>query len=143
MFEPKAQPTINLDTLKNTLTSQEFELVEGIISSQGKNKGRLRASKPKVKRDDTIFVEIDGQQVKASKSGVTAYVWRMVAFEASAIPQHHCMPVTADWDLNIPHHTIRRAAAVYLDTVADAVLDTVPVNNRYGLLSWGRALGRL
>lgn len=57
-----------------------FSEADRAIAALILNKGKLRASKPKA-------------------SGEAAYVWRMVAFIASPISQHHCMPMTAEFDL--------------------------------------------
>lgn len=61
------------------------------------NKGKLRASKP--------------------KDGVAAYVWRMVAFSLSTNPQHHCMPMTADFGItekSIPEYWLPEAPESYI-----------------------------
>ena len=143
MFEPKAQPTINFDKLRSTLTAQEFELVQGIVANKGKNAGRLRASKPPVLETDYVLIKVNEQTIKVSQSGTTAYIWRMVAFEASGVPAHHCMPITADWDLNTDDHNLRRSMAQYLDIVTEKVLETIPSNEHWGLIRWSRALRRL
>lgn len=46
------------------------------------NKGVIRASKP--------------------KNGNAAYVWRMVGFSVSRDPRQHCMPMTADFGVEVP-----------------------------------------
>ena len=81
MFFTNEMPSINLDAL--TLDEAERSLAEKIIATKGKNKGCLRAAKP-------------------SNAGDAAYVWRMVAFQVSPIPQHHCLPVCADFDIFVP-----------------------------------------
>lgn len=129
-------PEIDLDLLKAKLSPAEFKLVQGIVATSGKNKGRLRASKPNVDFNDP-------------DTGRTAYIWRMVAFHVSPIPQHHCIPCTADFDLVIEgddvfdRHNKRVAETKRLDALVDQVVDTIPMRQWHGVIRWGRALGRL
>lgn len=121
-------PEINLAALD----AKTAEIARLIVATKGKNKGRLRASKPLVKKGCII-------------SGEAAYVWRMVAFTASPISQHHCMPVTADFDLQTTGMTYdqKRAYAKQLDRLANEILATIPREKHYGTLRWARAFGRI
>ena len=118
-------PTINLDAI--SLTADERALVEPIIANKGKNKGKLRASKP-------------------ANAGEAAYVWRMVAFQISPIPAHHCMPVCADFDINVPEslsstdrYHYRRNRAKELGDLADKIVNTIPKDEWHGIARWRRA----
>ncbi len=65
-------------------------------------KGRLCSSKP--------------------KDGAAAYVWRHVAFSLSTNPQHHCMPVTADFGITektIPESWLPEAPDDYVKEKAE------------------------
>ena len=114
-------PIINLDDA--VLDDDERKLAQEII----KKDGRLYASKPK----------------KASAAG--KYVWRMLVFSVSPKPQHHCMPVTADWDLmdEFRDWDERRTETKRLDDIVKRLGDTVPPLQHYGAMRWGRALGML
>ena len=139
----RTMPSFDTDNLRNTLSADDFAIYQGIISTQGKNKGCLRAAKPKV---------TDLQSAKV------AYVWRMVAFQVSPIGQHHCLPFGADFDLRteyfvpgIPAYgqpgyreltdqawALRGALLKELDALADKIAKGVPA---IGIMRWGRALG--
>ena len=118
---------------------EQFSIVRRIVAQQGPNKGRLRASKPKVQNDVDPL------------SGKAAYVWRMVSFMCSPNPKHSCMPVTADWDLPVSDaysgetidltskYNERREMANELDALVDKVVATLPVSA--GALSWARGFG--
>lgn len=121
-------PEINLEKVREIVTEEEAALVQGIIATQGKNRGRLRAAKPKVTDRD---------------SGRVAYLWRMVAFGISPKSQHQCMPVCADFDLEEGGREQRREVSKWLDGLATTVESTVPLRERHGTLRWGRALGYL
>jgi hypothetical protein len=92
-------------------------------------KGVLRSSKPK-------------------KDGEAAYVWRMVAFQVSSKPQHHCMPCTADFDLpqeywekgayEKRHNRIRE-----LDAIANQIVDLIPKSQWHGIHRWGNVFGQI
>lgn len=132
-------PIVDLKRLQAELEPEEYSIIRRIVARQGKNKGRLRASKPAVNN------ELDPQ------SGKAAYVWRMVAFMASPNPQHSCMPMTADWDLPVSSAYIgdtidltgkyaeRRALMNELDKLVDKIVATLPVSA--GAMSWARGFG--
>ena len=119
-------PTISLDSLN--LSFDDLALVLPIISSKGKNKGRLRASKP-------------------SEGGDAAYVWRMVAFQISPISSHHCMPVCADFDIQVPdsikdsseRYDWRRNRAKELNNLVDQIVNAIPATEWHGIKRWHRA----
>ena len=126
-------PAINLDGL--TLTATERDLVEACIATQGKNKGRLRASKPKI---------VYGEDKKPAKlTGEAAYLWRMLAFDLCSFAPHCCMPVCADMDLPHDEHEIRMQVCYTLDSLADKVAKHQGWANRGGTLRWAKAFGVL
>ena len=107
-----------------------------------------------VKSDGTLFAS---KPKKAS--GFAKYVWRMVAFQISPIGQHHCMPMTADFDVNYTdigyekmlmwnepgsdeQRRSMKAMLKVLDDVTDAIVNTVPKNQWHGISRWARAMGR-
>ena len=115
-------PSINLAAAD--LTSEEFALVAPIVASKGKNKGKLRASKP-------------------SEGGDSAYIWRMVAFQISPIAAHHCIPVCADFDIVVPdtlssteRYQYRRNRAKVLDALADKIVNQIPKSEWQGIRRW-------
>ncbi len=120
-------PTISLDSLN--LSCDDLALVRVIISSKGKNKGRLRASKP------------------SSEGGDAAYVWRMVAFQISPISSHHCMPVCADFDIQVPdsikdsseRYHWRRNRAKELNNLVEQIVNAIPATEWHGIKRWHRA----
>lgn len=122
------------------LSESERELAEGIIATRGPNEGRLRASKPPVerKRVDARGPQGGGPYYKKTviEGGETAYIWRMVAFYVSPKRQHHCMPVTADFDLPADDFDTRRELAERLDDIVDKIVDTVPKEQWYGVARW-------
>ena len=126
-------PLVDLERLQAEMIPEEYSIVRRIVARQGKNKGRLRASKPAVDN------ELDPQ------SGKAAYVWRMVAFMTSPNPQHSCMPMTADWDLpfdsesEADKYTQRRRLMDELDKVVDKVAASMPMSE--GAMSWAKGLG--
>jgi len=89
-------PRIDLDTLKNLLSPEDYDVVKLIVGTRGDANGRLRANKPKQDPNDP-------------NTGLASYVWRMVAFTASPDARHHCMPCTADFDITMPGFSYRRA----------------------------------
>ena len=129
-------PKLDLELLENTLSAEEFDLARRIVADRGKNKGCLRASKPTV------------DNARDPNSGKAAYIWRMVAFLISPNYQHHCMPVTADWDLPLDDSLELRTRfdnrtdmTNELDKVVDKIVDTVDPEKWAGAKRWARALG--
>lgn len=137
-------PVINLDALERMIGLRCSENLDEFVTLARliiKKSGELRASKPQT-------------------NGNAAYVWRMVVFMVSPISRHHCMPVCADFDIEVEHqvpkfgtvdeatysaevHThseIRRNKTKHLDELVDLIVELVPVNQRHGLLRWGHAL---
>lgn len=119
-------PRINIDSIAFR-SEYERELVGKIIATKGANKGRLRASKP--------------------GKGNAAYVWRMVAFQISPISAHHCMPVCADFDIEVPdcltdstdRYHFRRNLANKLSNLVDRIVNTVPATEWHGIRRWSTA----
>jgi len=134
-------PKINLGNLN--LSPSELDLVRGIVATKGKNKGCLRASKPKVTRTrvdnpDSLYgydVVVDDHE------GKVAYVWRMVAFYVSPKGQHQCMPVTCDFDLPGSYGPEKRALMVELDRIVDIVANSISKDQWHGVRRWGQVFG--
>lgn len=152
-------PVIKLDSISEELSSMVYtfhnsftgvtESINGmdaavkIISSQGKNKGCLRASKPKMNEEIITRVRY-GHASKYRTSPLidcaSAQIWRYVAFEASPLGQHHCLPVMADFDSPFDMTMEEsRSFAKWCQSVADIVLTTIA--SKPGLDRWGHALG--
>lgn len=129
------QPTINLDAC--SLTAEERQIAERIV-----NKGKLRASKPKVEYI-SIGLNSYGRECFEPEqvSGEAAYVWRMVAFTISPIAKHWCMPCTADFDVPGKYGEAKRARIKELDVLANKIIACVPKSQHYGTIRWGRAFG--
>jgi hypothetical protein len=132
-FGPKPMPRIDVDAVPD-LSEKERAVVRLIIATRGDDAGTLRRSKPAIKADDPL-------------TGLAAYIWRMVAFQVSPIRQHHCMPVTAEFDLpkaELPdgEHKFgpRTALAKTWDVVVDKVVNTVPKSQWHGIRRWDRVL---
>lgn len=147
-FTETQMPVINLDTLRGDLSPEDLELVQGIIATRGANKGRLRASKPdlpkKVEKVGGMFgTYFDYADEAGAKAGKIAYLWRHVAFGASPISQHQCMPCLDFCDLPHLPSDERRALEKHLIDLASQVLATIPLKQQYGTVRWGRALGML
>ena len=126
MITNTTMPQINLQAAD--LTDVEYALCLPIVSTKGKNKGALRASKP-------------------SGNGDSAYIWRMVAFQISPIGQHHCLPMCADFDIEIPatvtreeRYEWRRARAKELDAIANKLVNQIPKSEWHGIRRWRTAM---
>jgi hypothetical protein len=141
-------PVINLEALKSILPADDFALVAGIVNTRT---GALRASKPALPRKVAVPAKnpfYPGQKDYAyadeagRHAGMTAYIWRMVAFMISPVGQHQCMPCTADFDLD-GEYDERRDLAKRLDKLVDAVVDTVPKSQWHGVTRWGLAMGMI
>lgn len=99
--------------------------------------GILRASKPKVNKEDF-------------KSGCAAYVWRMVAFQISTNPKHHCMPCTAEFDIELRTSDgrwdvrgVHEYTKLVLDPIVSSIVDAVPKSEWHGIKRWGQAFGQI
>ena len=139
-------PKINLVQLKRVLKAEDYLIVAGIVATRGENKGRLRASKPKVTRTrvEDPADEYGYRIEKDFVEGCTAYVWRMVAFYTSPKSQHQCMPCTAEFDLPYRWGTPERKALMErLERLISTVVDTVPMGQWHGVQRWAQAFGYL
>jgi hypothetical protein len=138
------------------LTSLQLTPLERDIASRCLNKGKLRASKPKIMR---IKSACGRYAFPSSPSGESAYVWRMLCFYLVPYAPHCCMPAMADCDiphigdfLNRPvfgtaeYETIRaaeREKRAGLDALVDKIMTVVPKSSWGGVMRWGRALGAI
>lgn len=98
-------------------TEKEKSFVSKSTASRGKNKGRLRASKP------------------GKYSAEAQYVWRMVAFMTSPKSQHQCMPVTAGMNLEGSYDE-RANKRKELDEIVDKIVDLIPKKDWHGVKRW-------
>ena len=142
---------LNLDLIESRMAPHQFALVKGIVATRGDNKGCLRASKPKTHKTvavpaknprfqgDTDYAYEDLET--ATKLGMTAYIWRMVAFFISGKAQHQCMPCTADFD--VPgSYTENKVIIKALDELVEIVVDTVKVSEWHGVRRWAQVYGQ-
>ena len=143
-------PKLDLDLIESKMASHQFALIKGIVAGQGKNKGCLRASKPKTHKTvavpakdprfegdlDYVYEDVE----TATNLGYTAYIWRMVAFFVSPKGQHHCMPCTADWSIPGTYRQIKDTLKA-LDGLVDIVVDTVNKSEWHGVKRWGNVYG--
>lgn len=120
------------------LTVGEWLLCQGILNSKT---GELRASKPPVAK------QVEGADKRYhyvteadANTGRTAYIWRMVAFYISPMSQHHCMPITCEWELP-GNFDERKVEAKALDAIVDKIVNSVPKEQWHGVIRWGKALG--
>ena len=120
-------PEVPQEKLFLEMTKEEWDITKRLVATRGKNKGLLRASKPKVDKADPV-------------SGKAAYVWRMVAFMTSPIPAHSCMPVCADFDLPGSYDE-RKELIKEMDVLVDKIAATMPVGT--GEMQWASAFGLL
>ncbi len=139
--ESLPDPTYSFDG--NTVKA--LEAARGIIATQGKNKGYLRASKPKL--DERIVTrERYGYESEyrdpSLASSATAQIWRSVAFSISPIAEHACLPVMADFDSPFDMtHAESREFARWCQDVADIILLQYSLGERPNDMRWSQALG--
>jgi len=121
------------------LTAEEKLIANGIIATQGKNKGRLRAGKPKI---EYTYEVKNGVRYRHStlETGQKAYLWRMVAFHLSPVPAHQCLPMLAEFDLSGTLDEAKEQAKK-LNELADKIVMAVPKENWAGIRRWAQALG--
>jgi len=106
---------IDLMALWRKLPAADMALVRRIAHAKT---WELRSSRPRIDTDDSRYA---------------AYIWRMVAFQVSRNSIHHCMPTTCFWWL--PKGT-DKATMQRLNRIVDAVLDTVPQDEWWGVKAW-------
>ena len=126
-------PRIDLSSRGLALSGRGLELARACVSRTG----HLRATKPK-------------------GDGEAMYVWRMLVFYLSPHSRHHCMPVTAEFDMPNRYWAeagqdgtservqkcaeMRRARMKELDRIVDVVTGTVPIAQWHGVSRWKRTL---
>ena len=121
-------PTIKIEELN--LTLDQMNIVKCIL----KKDGSIRLSKPKIKNTD-------------HKTGKAAYIWRMLAFQVSKNPVHHCMPVCATFDLPAYddcgrwRSNLANEMARDLKVIEDEIMKQISCLQWYGIKKWSRALG--
>jgi len=130
-----SMPKVDFEKINESLSVLDHSVQEeftSILDVIVKKNGNLRASKPKVNTD------IDGK---------AAYVWRLAAFSLSTNPQHHCMPVCADFDLPAYDENgkwssaVARQMAKELDVLEKIIVNSVPRDEWSGVHRWAKALG--
>jgi hypothetical protein len=138
-------PTINLENLSTKLNSYEIDLTRRIVNTRT---GELRASKPTIAKKVRVAdpnsdygYRYTYQTDEQRRQGEAAYIWRMVAFFVSKNPVHHCMPITADFDLD---GSVREChiRAKELDKLVDIIVDTIPKASWHGVRRWSQAFGQ-
>lgn len=140
-----AMPKIDLEALEATLTAEDFGLVKGIVNTKT---GELRVSKPslpkkiQVPSGNAYGYTYEYKDAADASKGMTAYVWRMVAFSISPVAQHQCMPCMAFCDLpGTASREERRALENRLDALAEVVVRSIPITQQHGTMRWAKALG--
>lgn len=133
-------PKIDLAAL-NHLSPEDLELVKGIVNPRT---GELRASRPTVPTkmrvdvpDSFLGYEYHYRNEADARKGCTAYIWRMVAFYVSSDAKMSCMPTTASFWLPTSDRELEKR----MNAIVDAVVDTIPRRQQYGLNRWAKALG--
>lgn len=137
----------------NQMPKVDFSVLSGLS---------LEVAKQICKKDGTVY---SSKPKKAD--GRAAYVWRMAVFMVSPKPQHHCMPVCADFDLidwieaNVPgimklkdsrHLPYEEQNTAYkyvndpefkqaIKKIEDDIVNAVPKEQWYGVKRWKRAFG--
>lgn len=138
----KPMPNIDINQIRD-LTDRERKIVELIL-----NKGALRASRPTVARQTKIkdnsrygyhYGHLNDDD---ALKGEASYVWRMVAFQISPIPQHQCIPCTQDSDIG-GRFEDRKKITDPLDNLVERIVDSVDPRKWHGIKRWGNALGLL
>lgn len=107
------------------LTPEDKTEIVMVVMKNGKG---LRSSKPKVDNSKP-------------NTGRSAYVWRMVAFQVSKNPVHHCMPCTAEFSLCDSDWEIRKEVLKELDFIVENIVSLIPKEQWYGVKRWAKALG--
>lgn len=116
-------PIVNLDKVLPNLSEEEKKVALLCL-----NNGRVRATKPRIDKNDPL-------------TGKAVYVWRMVVFLVSHKHAHHCIPMGADFDLPIYpwKEDAARVMRQELKRIEDAIVDSIPKENWYGVKRWSNA----
>ena len=124
------------DVSYEPVNDEEKKLVDLIVI-----KGKLRASKPKTpKMYQTTAGHFVHYDEEGSIKGEAAYVWRMIAFQVSPKSVHHCMPMTASFDMS-GEYSVRHKRTDELDVIVEKIVKSVPMENWHGVNRWGKAFG--
>ncbi len=140
----KEMAVIDIDAIKD-LNDYERKLVEKLLRPDSK----LRLSKPSVPRKVEIRIgpnrfDVSYRHIteEAILAGEAAYVWRMVAFQISPEPRHHCMPALADNDMTGSWEE-KRERTEELDSLVERIVDSVHPSQWHGIRRWGQAMGQV
>lgn len=156
----KLMPQVKLEPYKDQLESMKYDWTnpvtneqssinawdacQNIVASQGKNKGRLRASKPKAERKVIIRNRYGYSREYYDQSlleSATQQIWRYLAFAVSPHGQHQCLPMGADFDTPFDMSVDEsRRFAKWCDEVTDVIRHQYSAKEQPGLMRWGRAI---
>lgn len=140
--EQFSKEKIQLSNLDMSIT--EYEIVQGIIVSRGKNKNRIRTSRPEIK---SFTVEENSRQFyeNDAKDGCIAYIWREIVF-CVGTGQHQCLPTTSQfylpyfiWDKSTRFEK-RNLLMKELSAISDRILNTIPKSEWQGIKRWASVL---
>jgi hypothetical protein len=115
---------------------------------------------------DTLFANTEAYKIasqvynaktgmfRASKpsDGCAAYVWRMLGFYLGASSQLMCMPMTADFGIEVPEVMENgrwscKKCSEYtknvLDPIVDMILKSLPDIEKKGIYRWQKAFGMI
>jgi len=129
---------VNTDILNQVLKNEKLIALlpqdhKEIIALIVKKNGEIRASKPKVSKENPV-------------TGRAAYVWRMVVFLVSKKRAHQCMPMCADFDLPAFNDQgewkceIARTMQKELKVLEDLIIECVPKAEWHGVNRWAQVL---
>jgi hypothetical protein len=97
---------------------------------------RLKAKKP--------FPKMDFSHADAILHASANYIWRILCFDFCDFAPHNCMPVTANWDIRRAFAELplpkREAWIATLNEAVGQIEATIPADQHYGAIRWGRAL---
>jgi len=148
----QAMPKVNTGKLQSILTAEEMEIVSRFIKSDNS----IRASKPTVEKVvvrtehvNTKYGPYDKEYYDCADpiQGLAAYVWRQVVFFVSPKREHQCLPTLDICDLpdsvTSKGYTMDNPKLAALHTLADKVVDCIPVEQWNGVKRWGQAFGKV
>jgi len=136
MYFTSTMPAIDQEALAAKLSGEDLEIAKGALVSRGKNKGRLKASSPKP--------PYKVPKEKRNKQGLMYYAWRMAALQISPRGEHHCIPFSASFYLDMESEGYDnervKAAQERGQRIADAICACVPLEKHYGSRRWAHAI---